>query len=50
MVKLEQNVCGVMQEAEDYEESRCKGVRFATKRVFKGIHRKRGKVKDVLGF
>jgi len=27
-----------MQEAEDYEEIRCKGFWFATKRIFKEIH------------
>lgn len=36
-----------MQEIEDYEEIRCKGVRSAAKRVFKGIHRRREKMKSI---
>ena len=43
---LLQNVYRVMQEAEDYEEIRCEGLRSPTKRIFKGFHRRRGKVKD----
>jgi hypothetical protein len=31
-----------MQEAEDYEEVRCKGVWSATKRIFKEIHIEEG--------